>query len=558
MPHPDTRFSWPVIVGTLAFLSATPGQSQTVPPAIAADLAAVPKKELSTVSGWVNTVLASAEAKGPTHADTRALLAKIVPLGLRNDPEEDEAVGGPIWQPSRLDVVFGLCDHCVGREDPLTQECLQKLITHPVLIPIRQQAHGLASDAALSMMMAVAYRAHLAYRAQPPEHVLLPTTQAVTIVCRSPLYRHPSNRVSATKLSLLWRAPAPAQQFAVSKPDLFKDEVKAAEAKQGPDHPKTLAALDHWALYLSVAGDTTAAAGHLKRIVDARSKALGPQHPDTLTAIDNLGWCLYAAGDLAKAAPLLQQALTGRQQALPADHPDLILSQEHHAGLQDSMGDRAAALASFQAVLGAREKALGTSHPLAIKSLVNLADFHFANGELDLAEPLYLKAKKVRETTLGPTHADTLSSQDDLAELLLARKDLPKAKEALLQAAAARNNSAHGSPYAKCAILTHLGALLCMQGDFVEAESKLQTARGWGMPSAISSLPLSYHPALARTSYWTAVADRGMGSEYRSSAIECAAEAVEGLTKFLGPAHPWTKEAQALSAELATQPTHGK
>jgi tetratricopeptide (TPR) repeat protein len=526
--------------GLLAFLPLGPSVAESLPPSLAADLAAVPKNERPAVSGWVTSVLASAEAKGPTHEDTRALLAKIVPLGLRYDPEEDEVVGGPNWQPPRLDVVFELCDHCLGRDDPLTRRCLEKLIAHPVLVPLREQVFGPASDAALGMMMAVAGRA------RTQDQVLEHAARASHIVARSPLYRHPSNRVSAAKLSLLWRAPVPAVSFTIDNSKLFENALKEAETKHGPDHPETLVALDHWALYLSITGDSAKAADYLQRIVDSRTRSLGPEHADTLTAIDNLGWCHHAAGHLDKAAPFLQTALAGRQKTLSADHPDTLLSHEHIAGLKDSQGDRAAAQVSLQSILSTREKTLGANHALTLKSLVNLADFHFANGDFDQAEPLYLQAQKARLTTFGPAHPDTLSSQDDLAEIQLARGDLPKAKESLLLAASARAKSTWDF-HAESAILTHLAALLCQQGDFAQAESKLELAIGCG--SVGLNTPRIQHPALARSTFWRAVAAQGVGD--KESALRYATDAHASIIQFLGAAHPWAREAQSLIDALA-------
>ncbi|MEQ1838879.1 MAG: tetratricopeptide repeat protein [Verrucomicrobiales bacterium] len=509
-----------------------------------AALSSASAAEQAKVKGWVKTVLDSAASKGRAAKETREVIAKMVAIYGRPVDEEEEPAGGVWYQEPAVDVAFALADYCLGREDQLTKQCFAKLRAHPVLIENFQQAYGPASEPALRMMMSLADHSRL------PENIVKHASAAFALAARSPLYRHPSSRVSATKLALIWRAPLAKQDFLLSTSDmaLFEEQLKVARAKLGADHPETLAAADRLALCLSVAkdGNVAAAEGYLRNIMEARVKALGATHADTLTSIDNLGWHLYTEGNLESAAPLLRQAHSGRITTLGVAHEDTVLSQEHLAALSDSLGDRAEAQAGFEAVLAAREASLGPNHQLTLKSLVNLADFHLANGDLTLAEPLFQAALTRREAALGPAHLDTLSSFDDLGELCFLQKDYPAAKEWFTKA----NEGRRGRGFqlrASSVTLAYLGMLHYQQGNFKAAESVMMSAHG-ASGTYQSNGGLRLHPASARIGYWRALADQAAG--HTDAALRELRDAVEDLTKFLGAAHPWTVEASTLQTKL--------
>ncbi|HEY1375637.1 MAG TPA: serine/threonine-protein kinase [Gemmataceae bacterium] len=92
--------------------------------------------------------------------------------------------------------------------------------------------------------------------------------------------------------------------------DKYRQELAAKKA----DHPDTLAARQALAVALRRQNRTTAAAYHLKAVLDARQRLLGADHPDTIATRLELGATRLQQKRYAEAAPLLLQAVAGVQE----------------------------------------------------------------------------------------------------------------------------------------------------------------------------------------------------------------------------------------------------
>jgi hypothetical protein len=72
---------------------------------------------------------------------------------------------------------------------------------------------------------------------------------------------------------------------------------------------------------LKAAGQYSAAAKEMAKVVNALAATAGPEHPSTLDAAVNLASIRHLQGRPESAGPLYAQALAGMASALGPEHP---------------------------------------------------------------------------------------------------------------------------------------------------------------------------------------------------------------------------------------------
>jgi serine/threonine protein kinase/tetratricopeptide (TPR) repeat protein len=154
---------------------------------------------------------------------------------------------------------------------------------------------------------------------------------------------------------------------------------------------------------------------------------LGPDHPDTLAAMNNLALAYLSAGKLEKALPLLEEALKLRKVRLGADHPLTLTTMNNLALAYHDAGRVKEALPLYQETLKLQQAKLGPYHPLTLTSMNSLARAYQDAGQLDKAVRLHEETLQLRKAKLGPDHPDTLTSMNNLAEAYRAAGQLDKA-----------------------------------------------------------------------------------------------------------------------------------
>ena len=92
--------------------------------------------------------------------------------------------------------------------------------------------------------------------------------------------------------------------------DRYQQELVAKTA----DHPDTLAARQAFAVVLRTQNRSSAAAYHLKAVLDARQRLSGADHPDTQASRLELGATRLQQKRYAEAEPLLLEAYAGLKQ----------------------------------------------------------------------------------------------------------------------------------------------------------------------------------------------------------------------------------------------------
>mgnify|MGYP002837014077 CR=1 FL=1 len=107
---------------------------------------------------------------------------------------------------------------------------------------------------------------------------------------------------------------------------LFTESLNARKASYGPEHPLTLASLNHVGLLLGEQGQLEEAKALMAEALEIRRRVEGDAAEGTLTAMNNLAALLRTEGDLAGAERLYQEAMATRRATMPTSQARWKLS----------------------------------------------------------------------------------------------------------------------------------------------------------------------------------------------------------------------------------------
>jgi tetratricopeptide (TPR) repeat protein len=149
------------------------------------------------------------------------------------------------------------------------------------------------------------------------------------------------------------------------------------------------------------------------------ARRLGPDHPDTLASMNHLANSYAALGRHADAVELREQTLTLRRAKFGPDHPDTLVSMNNLANGYEALGRHADALRLRTQTLELRKAKLGPDHPDTLVSMHNLANSYAALGRDADALRLRQQTLTRMKAKLGPDHPTTLVSMRGVAESLV-------------------------------------------------------------------------------------------------------------------------------------------
>jgi tetratricopeptide (TPR) repeat protein len=116
--------------------------------------------------------------------------------------------------------------------------------------------------------------------------------------------------------------------FAVGRRDdalkLREETLAGCQRVLGPDHPRTLAAMNTLANSYFARGRPADACKLQEETLAARRRVLNPDHPDTLTTMNNLADSYEALGRLADAHKLREETLAAARRVHGPDHPETL------------------------------------------------------------------------------------------------------------------------------------------------------------------------------------------------------------------------------------------
>lgn len=186
----------------------------------------------------------------------------------------------------------------------------------------------------------------------------------------------------------------------------------------GDLHWQTLRAHHNVAYWQAKAGDAHSALATFRALLPRQVAALGPTHEHTLTTRGNIARWSGESGDPAAAVAEFTALLPDLTEALGEDHLLTLTTRHNLAYWTGENGDAAAAVAALRDVLADRSRALGPDHPQTLFTRRNIAHFRGVAGDhrgalADLEELLPDQTR-----VLGPDHPDTLTTRTDIAHHL--------------------------------------------------------------------------------------------------------------------------------------------
>jgi serine/threonine protein kinase/tetratricopeptide (TPR) repeat protein len=197
--------------------------------------------------------------------------------------------------------------------------------------------------------------------------------------------------------------------------ELREQTLAKRTAQLGADHPDTLVSMSNLANSYEAIGRHTDALELRERTLELRKARFGADHPDTLVSMNNLACGYSALGRHADALRLHEQTLTRMKAKLPPDHPYTLMSRNNLAYSHAALGRHAEAIELFQEALALQKAKLGPDHPDTLAGMNNLANGYEALGRHTDALRLRQQTLTLRRAELGPDHPDTLVSMYNLA-----------------------------------------------------------------------------------------------------------------------------------------------
>lgn len=266
-----------------------------------------------------------------------------------------------------------------------------------------------------------------------------------------------------------------AGKYAEAEP-LYKQVLEYRQRTQGPGDPDTLGALHRVAMLLPAMGRHEEAEALYWPLLQGVEASLGQHHPETLMVMDSLAGLLQAMGKHNEAEPVLRRAIECREKSLGPNHRDTFASMDSLAALLPNVGQHEEAEHLYRRSLAGKEAVLGPNHASVITTLDNLAGLLHSMGRHEEAEPLHWDALEGRVIMLGPNHKDTLASLEDLAALLAAMNKSDMAEPLYRRALEGKELTLGATHPETLATLDNLAALLQAAGKAKDAEPLLQRA----------------------------------------------------------------------------------
>ncbi|MFB8776275.1 FxSxx-COOH system tetratricopeptide repeat protein [Streptomyces broussonetiae] len=231
---------------------------------------------------------------------------------------------------------------------------------------------------------------------------------------------HPASLVARRHLAV-WRAEAGDIASAVAELERLLESMLRS---LGPEHPETLTARNNLAHWRGAAGDPAGAVAELERLVESMVRSLGPEHPETLTARNNLAWQRAHAGDEARAVTEFEQLQLDQERVLGQEHQDTLLSAGNLAWCRREAGDAAGALAELEPLVERSLQALGPDHRITLATTHTQAITLAAVGDAAGAVRALERVLERMQGALDPNHPDIFYARSNLASFKAQAGDL--------------------------------------------------------------------------------------------------------------------------------------
>jgi len=252
--------------------------------------------------------------------------------------------------------------------------------------------------------------------------------------------------------------------------------IALSEAAFGPDHLRTLRAVNTLALSLAYQGEQDRGEELLRRNLDARRRTQGGDARETLEAEMNLAEVLRDLGRLEEAERRFR-SLREVYRKLYGPRGVATLQASQYLGSVLHMRFRTKeALEVLEETFAGRRHVLGPDHTDTLQTALNLGFVYIDLDRLNEAETLVRSVLKAFLRVHSADHSDTLTAKDVLAQVLLAKGDAAGAAALYREVVDSRTRLLQPD---HAETLLALNGLACAQerlGQWPEAERLFRTA----------------------------------------------------------------------------------
>ncbi len=199
--------------------------------------------------------------------------------------------------------------------------------------------------------------------------------------------------------------------------------ISLSEATLGPDHLRTLRAVNTLALSLAYQGDHDRGEELLRRNLDARRRTQGGDARETLEAEMNLAEVLRDQGRLEEAESRFRSLREAYRKLYGSRGVATLQASQYLGSVLHMRFKTKEASEVLEETLAGRRHVLGPDHTDTIQTAVNLGFVYIDLDRIDEAETLVRSALKAFLIDHSEDHYDILLTKDVLAQVLLAKGD---------------------------------------------------------------------------------------------------------------------------------------
>ena len=237
----------------------------------------------------------------------------------------------------------------------------------------------------------------------------------------------------------------------------------------GPQHPKTIDAINNLAIDYILSDQFALAAPLLEQLVERIKAVYGADHENTLDALNNLAVTYRDSGNPEKARPIHEEILAKVTVKFGPDDERTHSTMHNLASVFQDLKLLDRAIPLYQTALDGRTARFGADHPTVLQNKKNLAMALLENGDLGKAGEFLGDVVQRLTKRRGPDHPETLIAASVYGEALLRQKLYAEA-ERVLRDCLNRSEKKAPDAWTTFQVQTLLGAAVLGQGRYDDAE----------------------------------------------------------------------------------------
>ena len=251
---------------------------------------------------------------------------------------------------------------------------------------------------------------------------------------------------------------------------IFRKVYEDSITVLGPEHPRTLLAMEDLCRQLIDLGKIEEAEELIVRAMDMRGRVYGENHQSVTRQLGVLASLYEIQGRFSESSDLERQKYEKYVRFYGEEHPTTLVSANNYATSLDRLGRYAEAEAIHRKLLEIRLRIHEPDHLSTMMTYGNLAYVVEAQGRTDEALDLHRRSMEGLRRSQGDDNPNTLVAVQNFGTLLARTGALDDAEPYYLEAYEGRRRVLGDDSLSTLNSVYNLGNLLILQGKLDEAE----------------------------------------------------------------------------------------